>query len=568
MGEGAWLSLLLWLPLFGALLLYFMRDADDRQCYHIALFTSLLVFMASLGTLALLDPHPVTRFGLEEMYTWLPSLHASWHLGMDSLSLWLVLLTTFLVPLAIRSSFGQATPTNYRTFLMLILGLETALIGVFISLDLVLFYIFWEAVLIPMYFLIGIWGGASRINSANKFFVYTMMGSLLMLLAIFALWHASEAKSFDYLVLLQDPGIRALPEGAQWWLFGAFALAFAIKVPVWPFHTWLPDAHTDAPTAASILLAGVLLKMGTYGLLRFNLPLFPLGYEQWRWTIGGLAVIGIVYGAWVATAQTDLKRLVAYSSVSHMGFVVLGIMAANVIGTTGATLQMINHGITTGALFMLVGFLYDRCHTREISSFQGIIQVMPVYAICFWITLFASIGLPGLNGFVGEFMIFIGSGQATREYTVIAITGVIWGAIYMLWVFQRVFLGKVDRSGPNGSLKDLDRHEFETILPLLILMVVLGIASPIISGPLQPTMRRIVERIHPAPAMAVVVVEPATPAATPAEPAPATEPVMEPAITEPAAEPTATTPSGTPPTDTTPPAATPPADDATEAGHD
>lgn len=491
--NTAWLSLLLVLPLLGVLALLFQKPDNDDQHFATALIISLLTFFVSLAAWFVHGAEPGAGFRLVEQYPWIPSLGATWKLGVDGISLCLVLLTTLLMPLAIRSTRATATPKKYREFLMLLLGLETALIGVFVSLDLILFYIFWEAVLIPMYFLIGIWGGERRINSTTKFFVYTMIGSLLMLIAIFALWHVSASKSFDYEVLLVDPGVASLTASQQWWIFGAFALAFAIKVPVFPFHTWLPDAHTDAPTAGSILLAGVLLKMGTYGLLRFNLPLFPEATPLWSPFLATLAVIGIIYAAWVATAQTDIKRLVAYSSVSHMGFVVLGILAVNPIGATGATLQMINHGITTGALFMLVGFLYDRRHTREISEFRGVIQVMPVFAICFWITLFASIGLPGLNGFPGEFMIFLGAAQHSREWMFFAVSGVIWGAIYMLWLYQRVFLGKVDAKSANAHLQDLTPNELSAIVPLLILMVVLGMYSTFVTTRIEPSVDRMMQ---------------------------------------------------------------------------
>ncbi|HYE79831.1 MAG TPA: NADH-quinone oxidoreductase subunit M [bacterium] len=537
--NAAWLSLCLLLPLIGVAFLGIQKPGNDAQHYWSAMFASSLTFLASLAVWFLYDPAPGGGFGLVEQYPWIPGLGASYHVGVDGISLWLVLLTTLLVPLAIRSTWGPHPPHNYRAFLMLILTLETALIGVFVALDLVLFYVFWEAVLIPMYFLIGIWGGERRINSAMKFFVYTMVGSLLMLVAIFALWHASSTRTFDYLALLQDPNIINLPPATQFWLFGAFALAFAIKVPLFPLHTWLPDAHTDAPTAGSILLAGVLLKMGTYGLLRFNLPLFPHAVEPWTPALAALAIIGIIYGAWVAAAQTDMKRLVAYSSVSHMGFVVLGILAVNVIGATGATLQMVNHGITTGALFMLVGFLYDRRHTREISQFGGVIQVMPVYAICFWITLFASIGLPGLNGFAGEFLIFTGVAQASREMLVFAVSGVIWGAIYMLWLYQRVFLGRVDPRSENAHLTDLTGHEFRTILPLLALMVLLGLYSPLITASMQLSVDRLItlasidaagnvadraQVMGVAPMPAGAEAEPGSPAEEPAAPAePATD---------------------------------------------
>jgi NADH-quinone oxidoreductase subunit M len=421
----------------------------------------------------------VAQFRFEENVSWIGAIGARYHLGVDGISLWLVILTTLLMPIAILSSWTaiQERLLAYYTFLLL---LESAMIGVFVSLDLLLFYLFFEASLVPMFFLIGIWGGERRIYAAVKFFIYTAVGSLLMLVGIIALYYIYN--SFDYVTILEAmrSGTKVLPEGAEFWLFLAFALAFCIKVPLFPFHTWLPDAHTEAPTAGSVILAGVLLKMGTYGLLRFNLGLFPNMSRQFAWLMITLAVIGIIYGALVAMVQPDVKRLVAYSSVSHMGFVVLGLFSLTEMGMQGALYQMLNHGVSTGALFIFVGFIYERRHTRMISDFGGLSTPMPWFATLFVITSLSSIGLPFLNGFVGEFLIMIGAWTSTAIThswiaTMLASTGVIWAAVYMLWMLQRVLFGTVVNPD-NAKLRDLNAREIGLLIPLLILMLLMGVA--------------------------------------------------------------------------------------------
>src|SRR5687767_8094983 len=392
------------------------------------------------------------------------------------MSLWLVLLTTLLMPIAILSSW-TAVHKRQLSYYVFLLILESAMIGVFVSLDLLLFYLFFEASLVPMFFLIGIWGGERRIYAAVKFFIYTAVGSLLMLVAIIALYFIYQ--SFDYTIILEAMRTNPLPARTAFWLFIAFAIAFCIKVPVFPVHTWLPDAHTEAPTAGSVILAGVLLKMGTYGLMRFNLALFPQAAKDWAWVLITLAVIGIIYGALVAMVQPDVKRLVAYSSVSHMGFVVLGIFSFTELGMQGALYQMLNHGVSTGALFLFVGFIYERRHTRMISEFGGLSKPMPWFSTLFVFASLSSIGLPFLNGFVGEFLILLGAWtsnavQHSWIVTMLAATGVIWAAVYMLWMLQRVVFGEVTNP-ENAKLLDLNGREIGLLVPLLILMLVMGV---------------------------------------------------------------------------------------------
>lgn len=417
-------------------------------------------------------------FRFVEDVLWIGSIGAHYHIGVDGISLWLVLLTTLLMPIAILSSWTaiQKRQLSYYMFLLLLLS---AMIGVFVSLDLLLFYLFFEASLVPMFFLIGIWGGERRIYAAVKFFIYTSVGSLLMLVAIIALYYIFG--TFDYTTILAAlSGGQSLGD-AEFWLFLAFAFAFCIKVPLFPFHTWLPDAHTEAPTAGSVILAGVLLKMGTYGLLRFNLGLFPGMARKFAPVMITLAVIGIIYGALVAMVQPDVKRLVAYSSVSHMGFVVLGLFSFTEMGMQGALYQMLNHGVSTGALFLFVGFIYERRHTRQISDFGGLSTPMPWFSTLFVIASLSSIGLPFLNGFVGEFLIMIGTWTSFAIghpwiwiATMLAGTGVIWAAVYMLWMLQRVLFGKVTNP-ENAKLRDLNARELGLLIPLLVLMLFMGV---------------------------------------------------------------------------------------------
>lgn len=434
-------------------------------------------------------------FQMVERMVWWEPWGISWHLGVDGISLGLVALTTLLFPLSLAAS--DSITHRRKAFVMAMLVLETGLIGTFLALDLVLFFVFFEVILVPMYLIIGIWGGERRVYAAVKFFIYTAFGSALLLAAIIALavMHASQsldgALSFDYLALLN---LQISPT-AQMWLFGAFALAFAIKVPLFPFHTWLPDAHVEAPTAGSVLLAGVLLKLGTYGLLRFNLTLFPEATVSLVPVLAVLAVVGIIYGAVVAIVQPDLKKLVAYSSVSHLGFVVLGIFALTSAGLQGAVIQNVNHGLTTGALFLLVGMLYDRRHTKKIADFGGLASRVPLMAGFFLFMAFASIGLPGLNGFVGEFLVLVGSFPSLPAFAVVAAFGVVLAAIYMLWAYQRVFTGPLTGAA-NRRLVDLSPKETAILAPLAVLVVLLGLYPGILLDRTAPSVEAILDRIE------------------------------------------------------------------------
>ncbi len=486
------LTILILLPLVGAIVtLAFWKQ--EGQLKWLTLGFTLLNFVVSLILLADKGTASASGFYFEQNIPWIRAINTNYHVGIDGLSLWLVILTTFIMPITILSTWSgdRKRPTAFYVFLLL---MESAMIGVFVSLDLLVFYLFFEASLVPMFFLIGIWGGENRIYAAVKFFIFTALGSLLMLVAIIALYYAyanipggTAAGTFDFVVLADAVKMHLLkftPQAGTL-LFMAFALAFAIKVPLFPFHTWLPDAHTEAPTAGSVILAAVLLKMGTYGLMRFNFVLFPDQSREFAWLFITLAIIGIIYGALVAMVQPDVKRLVAYSSVAHMGFVILGMFSFTEQGMQGALYTMLSHGVTTGALFLLVGFIYERRHTREIAQFGGLSNVMPVYATIFVITTMASIGLPFLNGFVGEFLIMVGmfkshalsiSGGTNWNIiaTMLAGTGVIFAAVYLLWMVQRVFFGKVTND-KNKTLADLSRREIGLMVPLLFLMVYMGV---------------------------------------------------------------------------------------------
>jgi NADH-quinone oxidoreductase subunit M len=480
------LTLLTFFPLIGVLVLLFVRSDSKNALRWIALATSTLTFVISLWVLALFkaanpDLQLVTRVPWITVGGW----NIEYHLGVDGLSILLVLLTTFLSPLSILSTW-TAVEDRVKDFMLFFLLLETGMLGVFLAQDLFLFYIFWEFTLVPMYFLIGIWGGPRRIYAAIKFFLYTMAGSILMLLAI--LYVGIQAKTFSVPELMTTlPGLYSsgvIAFGAQMLMFLAFAAAFAIKVPMWPLHSWLPDAHVEAPTAGSVILAGVLLKMGTYGFLRFNIPLFPQATIKAAPWIALLAVIGIIYGAAVSFAQKDVKKLVAYSSVSHLGFVMLGLFALNAQGVEGAILQMINHGLSTGALFLLVGMIYEQTHTREMAVYGGLWKITPIFGSIMLIVALSSMGLPGLNGFVGEFTILLGAfgSQAIGSpwFAGIAAAGVIMAAIYILYMFQKMFLGPegsiVEEVKKHGhALKDLNWREIVTILPILVFIFWIGL---------------------------------------------------------------------------------------------
>ncbi len=471
------LTLVTFFPLLGVLILLFVNGEQKNLVRWIALVTSLVTFLISLFVLAQFHAaNPEIQLEIKRSWIQVAGWDISYHLGVDGLSILLLLLTTFLTPISILSTW-TAIEERVKEFMIFFLLLEVGMVGVFLALDLFLFYIFWEFTLVPMYFLIGIWGGPRRMYAAIKFFLYTMAGSILMLLAI--LWLGIRAGTFSLPELI---AMGNIPANLQTWLFLAFAAAFAIKVPMWPLHSWLPDAHVEAPTAGSVILAGVLLKMGTYGFLRFNLSLFPAAAVKLAPWMALLAVIGIIYGAAVSYAQKDVKKLVAYSSVSHLGFVMLGLFALNPQGIQGGILQMINHGLSTGALFLIVGMIYERRHTRDMDAFGGLWKVMPIYGALTLIVTLSSMGLPGLNGFVGEFTILLGAWQAGQAggplgsylYAAFAASGVILAAIYMLFMFQKLFLGPVDKE-ENKKLRDLNWREIITLIPLIIMIFWIGL---------------------------------------------------------------------------------------------
>jgi NADH-quinone oxidoreductase subunit M len=478
------LSLLVFLPVAGAVAIALCRrEAEDLQ-RGIGLVATTATFALSLLLVAGFETGPAMQF--VERHAWIPTYGIWYHLGVDGISLWLIILTTFLTPLCLLGSWSSIH-TRVREFGVFFLLLEAGMIGVFVSLDLFLFYVFWEAMLIPMYFLIGIWGHDRRIYAALKFFLYTMAGSVLMLVAFLVLYRASGRATFDIATLAANP----IDPELQTWLFLACALAFAIKVPMWPFHTWLPDAHVEAPTAGSVILAGVLLKMGGYGFLRLAIPLFPdaaLRFAPW---IGWLAVVGIVYGALVALVQPDMKKLVAYSSVSHLGFVMLGIASFTTTSVVGAIYQMLNHGISTGALFFMVGMLYDRRHTRDIAQFGGIKTVMPWFSALFLLVCLSSIAVPGFNGFVGEFLILVGSWPFDKAMVAVATLGVILSAAYILWMVKRVLYGEVTNE-KNRGLPDLSVREAAIVVPLCVLAIFMGVASPLFTQKIEPAVDNLI----------------------------------------------------------------------------
>jgi NADH-quinone oxidoreductase subunit M len=476
------LSATIFLPLLGALVLLAIDRTKTELLKQIAFAFSLLTFALSLVLWFQYDP-AASGFQFQEHYVWIAGLNISYFVGIDGMSLLLIVLTTFLTPLALLGTWNSISH-RLKEYVLMLLLLEVGMIGVFAALDLFLFYVFWEAMLIPMYFIIGIWGGQERVYAAIKFFLFTLFGSVLMLVAILALaFYVSilpDGKFTTNLLELYSLAPR-LSSALQLLMFLAFALSFAIKVPVFPLHTWLPDAHVQAPTAGSVILAGVLLKMGTYGFIRFCLPLFPDAALKAMPTMSTLAVIGIVYGALVCMVQTDIKKLVAYSSVSHLGFVVLGIFAITEEGMQGAIIQMINHGLSTGALFLIVGMIYDRAHTRNIADFGGVAKVMPVFATIFFIVGLSSLGLPGLNGFIGEFLILIGAFKsvflASHWYAIIGALGVIFAAVYILWMYQRVMLGPLREGGLYGghTLKDINAREIASLIPIVVFIVWIGV---------------------------------------------------------------------------------------------
>ncbi len=469
------LSLITYFPLFGILLILILGklvNQNTKLLWRTGLVISIAEFVLSLPILVSFASD-MAGMQFVEHTAWIESLGISYHLGLDGISLWLVMLTTFILPLCILCSFTyiQSRITEYIVSFLL---METAMIGTFLALDLVLFFVFWELMLIPMFLLIGIWGGPRKIYSAVKFFLYTAVGSIFMLVAIITLYlyqlkttGLASTNLFDFYTL-------NIPVSIQFWLCTAFFLAFAIKVPLFPLHTWLPDAHVEAPTAGSVVLASILLKMGTYGFIRFAMPLFPYAAHQYIPVIATLGAAAIVYAALVSWVQKDIKKLVAYSSVSHMGYVMLGLFALNIQGIEGGIYQMLNHGLSTGALFLLVGMIYERRHTRDIDDFGGLAKVMPVFATFLMIATFSSVAVPGTNGFVGEFLILLGAFKSYPVYAVIGTSGALFGVIYMLWMYQRVMFGPVDKS-ENMGLKDLTFRETAIMLPIAVLIIIMGI---------------------------------------------------------------------------------------------
>jgi NADH-quinone oxidoreductase subunit M len=488
------LSIVTFLPALGGLVLLSLPRDQTGVLRRASLAVSVAAFILSVPLYVRFDGASAD-YQFEEFVPWLPSLGASYHVGIDGISLLLVLLTTFLTPLALLGAW-HTVDDRVKEFVATVLILETGMLGVFVSLDLFVFYVFWEAMLIPMYFIIGVWGGPQRIYAAVKFVLYTMVGSLLMLVAILALYYEHGLATGVYTFDVPTVARHVLAPGpGQNLMFLAFALAFAIKVPLFPFHTWLPDAHVEAPTPGSVILAGVLLKMGTYGFLRFCLPLFPDASIAYAPLVFALAVIGIIYGAWVSTVQPDLKKLVAYSSVSHLGFVMLGIFALNQQGVVGGVLQMINHGLSTGALFLMVGMIYERRHTRLIRDFGGLWAIMPAFCTLFLIVCLSSLGLPGLNGFVGEFLILVGTFQVSRTAGTLATLGIIFAAVYMLWMYQRVAFGAVTHD-ENRSLRDLSLREWVVVLPLVLLIVWIGVYPAAFTGKTEATVEALLAQVQ------------------------------------------------------------------------
>src|SRR5882724_12934464 len=488
------LTAVTFLPALGGLVLLFVPRRVASAFKVGGLVVTLATLLLSVPLYVGFDGD-VADFQFEEARAWMPDFGISYHLGIDGISLLLVLLTTFLMPVALASAW-HAIEDRWKEFVVTMLILETGMLGVFVNLDLFLFYVFWEAMLIPMYFVIGVWGGANRIYAAIKFVLYTMVGSVLMLVAILALYYQHGAATATYTFDLPALTRWVIPPGlAQNLMFLAFALAFAIKVPLFPFHTWLPDAHVEAPTAGSVILAGVLLKMGTYGFLRFCLPLFPdasLAFGPVVWT---LAVIGVIYGAWVSTVQPDLKKLVAYSSVSHLGFVMLGIFTFNQQGLVGGLIQMVNHGLSTGALFLMVGMIYERRHSRLIADFGGLWQVVPAFSALFLVVTLSSLGLPGLNGFVGEFLILVGAFQRNPWLAALATSGIIFAAVYMLWMYQRVVFGEVTRDA-NRQLADLTTREWAVLVPVVTLIVWIGVYPAAFTGKTEVTIEALIAQVQ------------------------------------------------------------------------
>ncbi len=479
------LSLITFLPLLGALFIFFINGAKqeyiDRSAKTAALFVSVFTFGASLFMYSLFKPEN-GDFQLIETFRWFPSLNISYKMGVDGISVLFVLLSTFLTPVCLLASWNSIKK-NVKEFMIAFLILETMMIGMFCSLDIVLFYVFFEGVLIPMFIIIGVWGGPRRVYSSFKFFLYTLLGSVLMLLAILAMY--LHAETSDITVLLNTN----FPIQMQTWLWLAFFASFAVKMPMWPVHTWLPDAHVEAPTAGSVILAGVLLKMGGYGFLRFSVPMFPVATMEFTWLIYGLSVVAIIYTSLIALVQTDMKKLIAYSSVAHMGFVTLGIFTLTEQGMEGAVFQMLSHGIVSAALFLCVGVVYDRLHTRNIGRYGGLVNNMPKYATVFMVFMLASVGLPGTSGFVGEFLSLLGAFQVNTIVATLASTGVVLGAAYMLYLYRAVVFGPLDKDDVKKML-DLDKREITIFLPMIVLVLWMGIYPSTVLNTVAPAIKK------------------------------------------------------------------------------
>ena len=469
MSDWPLLSLITFLPLVGAAFIFLIQGHDEivnRNARNVALWTTFITWILSLFVWVNFDP-AIATFQMVERGTWFPSLNIGYHMGIDGISMPFVLLSTFLMPLCILASWKSIT-TNVKAYMIAFLILETMLIGMFCALDMVVFYVFFEGVLLPMFLIIGIWGGSARIYAAFKFFLYTLLGSVLMLIAILTLYILTGTT--DIPTLLMTPIASEL----QLWLWLAFFASFAVKIPMWPVHTWLPDAHVEAPTAGSVILAGVLLKMGGYGFLRFSIPMFPEATEMFMPFIYTLSIIAIIYTSLVALAQEDMKKLIAYSSVAHMGFVTLGLFTLTIQGVQGALFQMLSHGLVSAALFLCVGVVYDRLHSRAITRYGGVVHVMPKYAVVFMVMALASIGLPGTSGFVGEFLILVGTFQIHTGAAILATTGIILGAAYMLWLYRRVIFGPLIKDDVR-QMVDLEAREMLIFIPLIVAILWLGL---------------------------------------------------------------------------------------------
>ncbi len=484
------LTLVTFLPLFGVLAILLLRDDSEamaRNARWIALWTSLITFALSLALWANFDSTRA-NFQFEERVSWLPGLNIDYHMGIDGISLFFVLLSTFLTPVCVIASWTSIT-RRVKEYMIAFLVLETLMVGMFCALDFVVFYVFFEGVLIPMFIIIGVWGGPRRVYAAFKFFLYTLLGSVLMLLAILAIYQ--QLGTMDIVEALS----RDFPKGLQTWLWLAFFASFAVKVPMWPVHTWLPDAHVEAPTAGSVILAGVLLKMGGYGFLRFSLPMFPLASHDLAPFIFVLSAVAIVYTSLVALAQEDMKKLIAYSSVAHMGFVTMGTFTVTAEGILGSMVQMLSHGIVSAALFLCVGVVYDRLHTREIARYGGLADNMPKYAAVFMIFMLASVGLPGTSGFVGEFLALVGAFQVNTWVTFFATSGMILGAAYMLFLYRRIIFGTITREDVRAML-DLNWREVVVFAPMIAIVLWMGVYPSSFLRPMQPSIANLIDRVQ------------------------------------------------------------------------